>query len=144
MTGTPGADCGLGPGTGKSWLRPDPQVQSASAQTSQRPGVGMDGKWLLPVGLVFPETPFHLDEDSYRWLVLLFFVFKETRGMRVWLIVKHLYFGGFGFELSKTRNYVIVTVLTGFPPVPCLGDPNTGVLRYPPPKGQSDRQCLGG
>lgn len=60
MTGTPAADCGLGPGIGKSWLRPDPQVQSASAQTSQRPGVGMDGKWLLTIGLVFPETPFHL------------------------------------------------------------------------------------
>lgn len=62
MTGTPAADCELGP---RHWEelahRPDPVVQSASAQPSQRPGNGCGQeaaahKLLLTVGLVFRET----------------------------------------------------------------------------------------
>lgn len=44
-----------------------------------------------------------------RWLVLLFFVFKEIRGARVWLIVQHLYFGGLGFDLLNYQKLEIMS-----------------------------------
>lgn len=80
MTGTPAADCELGPCHWKELAhRPDPVVQSASVQQSREKAwewVWM-GKLLLTIGLVFPEKPSILTKILTDWLVLFFFVFKE-------------------------------------------------------------------
>lgn len=43
----------------------------------------VDRRLLLTVGLVFPETLSILTKNLIDWLVLLFFIFKELRGVRV-------------------------------------------------------------
>lgn len=73
----------------------------------------MDGKLLLTIGLLFPETPSILTEILIYWLVLLslslFFFLRKLRGVRVWLSVQHLYFGGLGFDFLYHQKLEIMS-----------------------------------